>query len=183
MQHQAVMRYSTRIQFLHWVTAILVLIAFIYGPGGSEERVYAASSDIDRQLHESLGLAVLTLVALRLFWRAVDAPPAPPQVARWMNITAKVVRTMLYVLLVAVPFIAIGGAWLEGHPLTLLGGIRIPSQLAEWHATGIKVASVHTWLGNAILWIAGVHAFGAIYHHFILKDNVLRSMLPGRSVS
>ena len=75
-------RYSTPAQILHWLTAVVVLIAFIYSPGGSEERVYAAARDFDRQLHETLGLAVVVLVALRILWRSVDTRPDPPQVAR-----------------------------------------------------------------------------------------------------
>jgi cytochrome b561 len=56
---------------------------------------------------------------------------------------------------------------------------RIGPWLAEHHSVGSTIASVHTWLGNAILWVAGVHAAAALYHHFVLKDGVLRSMLPG----
>jgi cytochrome b561 len=33
-------------------------------------------------------------------------------------------------------------------------------------------------LGDAIMWIAGLHAAAALFHHFILKDSVLRTMLP-----
>ena len=173
-----VTRYSAPAQALHWLTAVLVLIAFIYGPGGSEERVYSASRDFDRQLHETLGASVLALVVLRILWRAVDTRPDPPQVARWMHILAKVVQITLYVLLLAVPATAIVGAWMEGHALTLLGGMRIPPLITESHATGVKIASVHTWLGDAIVWVAGFHALASLYHHFVLKDGVLRSMLP-----
>ncbi len=35
-----------------------------------------------------------------------------------------------------------------------------------------------TLLGDAILWLAGMHAAAAIYHHLVLKDGVLASMLP-----
>jgi cytochrome b561 len=28
------------------------------------------------------------------------------------------------------------------------------------------------------MWIAGIHAVAAIYHHLVLKDDVLVSMLP-----
>jgi len=178
MEHRPVTRYSPLAQALHWLTAILVLIAFIYGPGGSEERVYSAARDFDRQLHETLGLAVLTLVALRVVWRAVDRRPEPPQGPRWMETTARVVQGTLYVLLFAVPLTAIAGAWLEGHALTLLGGVRISPLVSESHALGAKIASVHTWLGDAILWVAGLHALASLYHHFVLDDNVLRSMLP-----
>src|SRR6478735_2882789 len=65
-------RYGALAQALHWITAVLVLAAFIYGPGGSEERVYSAARDADRQLHETLGLSVLTLAAIRLAGRALD---------------------------------------------------------------------------------------------------------------
>jgi len=178
MEHQPVTRYSAPAQALHWLTAILVLLAFIYGLGGSEQRVYAASRDFDRQLHETLGISVLVLAALRVLWRTLGTRPDPPQVARWMEIASKVVRITLYVLLFAVPVTAVAGAWLEGHALTLLGGMRIPPPVPEWHAIGAKIAGVHSWLGDVIVWVAGVHALAALYHHFVLKDGVLESILP-----
>ena len=173
-------RYGTVAQFLHWATAVLVLIAFIYGPGGSEQRVYSAARDFDRRLHETLGMSVLVLVALRLAWRMVDARPDQLQIVRWMEIAANVVRMTLYTLLFGVPLTAIAGAWLEGHPLTLLGGIEIPPALTLSHDLGAIVARIHTWLGDAILWVAGLHALAALFHHLVLKDRVLESMLPAR---
>src|SRR5437868_15283844 len=62
MDHRSHARHGAVAQALHWVTAILVLVAFIYGPGGSEQRVYSAARDVDRRLHETLGLCVLALV-------------------------------------------------------------------------------------------------------------------------
>jgi cytochrome b561 len=171
-------RYSQVAQLIHWATAILVLVAFIYGPGGSEQRVYLLARDFDRQLHESLGLCVFTLLILRLSWRLFDhRPEAAPQ-ARWMHIMSTAVQGALYLLLFAVPASAIAGAWLEGHPLTLLAGIEIASPIGASHALGVAIANIHTWLGDAILWIAGLHAAAAIYHHVILKDTVLLTMLP-----
>jgi cytochrome b561 len=171
-------RYGPVAQAFHWVTAILVLVAFIYGPGGSEQRVYSPARDFDRQLHETLGMCVFALAAMRVLWRAVDARPDPPQVPRWMDIASKAVQWGLYVLLFALPLTAITGAWLEGHPLTLLGGIEIPPLLGLAHDLGAKIATLHTWLGDAILWLAGFHAVAALYHHIVLKDGVLASMLP-----
>jgi cytochrome b561 len=178
MNRPPVTRYTVPAQVLHWLTAILVLVAFVYGPGGSEARVYSAARDFDRQLHETLGLSVLILVTLRILWRAIDVHPEPPEVARWMHIVSKAMQAALYVLLFAVPLTAIAGAWLEGHALTLLGGAQIPSPIPESHAIGAKIASLHTWLGDTILWVAGFHALAGLYHHYVLKDGVLRSMLP-----
>lgn len=171
-------RYGAVAQAFHWLTAIVVLVAFIYGPGGSEQRVYAASRDFDRQLHETLGLCVFVLAVLRLAWRGIAPHPAPPDVPRWMGLASKLVQWGLYVLLFALPLTAITGAWLEGHPIAFLGGLQIPPALPLSHDTGASIATLHTWLGDAIMWLAGAHALAALYHHVMLKDGVLASMLP-----
>ncbi|MDB5862611.1 MAG: cytochrome [Betaproteobacteria bacterium] len=178
MKQRSLVHYGAVAQAFHWVTAILVLVAYIYGLGGSEERVYSAARDFDRQLHETLGMCVFALVVMRVLWRMFDTQPDPPQVPRWMGVAAKTVQWALYVLLFAVPLTAIAGAWLEGHPLTLLAGIEIPPLLGLSHDTGATIATLHTWLGDAILWLAGFHAVAALYHHIVLKDGVLASMLP-----
>jgi cytochrome b561 len=173
------LRYGAVAQFLHWATAILVVAAFVYGPGGSEQRVYSAARDFDRQLHETLGLTVFAIGLTRLAWRAFDATPDDPPMPPWMRLSSKVVQVTMYALLLLIPLTAISGAWLEGHPLTLLGDVRIGPLLMEAHSAGSAIASVHTWLGDTILWVAGVHAAAGLYHHFVLRDGVLRSMLPG----
>ena len=175
------LRYSAVAQCLHWLTAILVVVAFVYGPGGSEQRVYSLAKEFDRQLHETLGLSVLTITLIRLTWRLSDAKPDPPPIPPWMERLSSLFHWILYILLVVVPLTAITGAWLEGHPLTLLYNVRIGPLLAESHELGRTIASIHTWLGDAILWVAGAHAAAALFHHFVLRDGVLRSMLPGRS--
>ncbi|MBV8032471.1 MAG: cytochrome b [Betaproteobacteria bacterium] len=173
-------RYGALAQALHWLTAVLVLVAFIYGPGGSEQAIYLPSRDADRQLHESLGLCVFILAFVRLAWRAVAKRPDPPKMPAWLGVAAKAGHGALYVLMFALPITAVSGAWLEGHPLTLLGGLQVAPPVEKSHAFGAWLANLHTWLGDAIMWLAGLHALAALYHHFVLKDGVLRSMLPRR---
>jgi len=171
-------RYGPLAQVLHWTTAVIVVVAYFYGPGGSEQRVYSVARTFDRELHETLGLCVFVLVAVRVMWRSFDARPDPPDMPRWMGFTSKAVHACLYILLFALPITAIAGAWLEGHPLTLLGGVEVAPRIGESHDLGATIATIHTWLGDAILWLAGVHAIAALHHHFVLKDRVLLSMLP-----
>jgi len=171
-------RYGAVAQAFHWIMAIVVLIAFIYGPGGRETRVYSSAMDFDRQLHETLGITVFLLVILRLLWRSLDARPDPPGVARWMDVASKAVQALLYVLMFALPICAVTGAWLEGHPLTMLGGVRIGPFGPDAHDLGAWFANLHGWLGDAIMWLAGVHAAAAIFHHAVLRDGVLVSMIP-----
>src|ERR1035437_3934045 len=178
MKKRSDTHYGIVAQAFHWATALFVVAAFIYGPGGSEQRIYSAARDFERQLHETLGLFVFALVVLRVLWRTVDTRPDHLPLAQWMEIASKAVQGALYLLLFAVPLTAVAGAWLEGHPLTLLAGVQIQPLVGISHATGATIATIHTWLGDAILWLAGFHALAAIYHHFVLKDGVLVSMLP-----
>lgn len=179
-------RYDTLSRVFHWATAIVVTIAFILGPEGFGRLMRqgvdpATRSDI--VWHESLGILVLVLTALRLVWIALR--PATPQfqMAGWMHLAGRLMHIALWVILVALPisaFLALGG---EGHPLTLLGGVRV-DWMAPIAESGIaKMADwgdVHQFLGDAIMWLAGLHAAAAIFHHVVLKDGVLASMLPQR---
>ena len=165
-------------QSFHWITAILVLVAFLISPGGSESRVYAPSGAFDRELHESLGVAVFGIVALRAIWRLMDRTTEAPPMPVWMGLAAKLVHVLLYSMLFALPLSAISGAWLEGHGITIFGIGDIPSPFAGNHMVGALLAQIHPLLGDAIMWIAGLHAAAGLFHHFILRDSVLLSMLP-----
>ncbi len=178
MSASAPARYGRAAMAIHWVTALLVIVGFAVGPGGSEQRVYAAANDTNRAIHEALGLAVLALTAARLAWRAFTPPPPLESAALWMLRLSKLMQGLLYALLLAVPVTAIAGAWLEGHALTLgiLGNVAPP--VAENHALGETLAKVHGYLGDAIVWLAGFHAAAALFHHFVLRDGVLAAMLP-----
>jgi len=184
MNQQATTRYDALSRAFHWVTAIVVTIAFILGPGGFGRLMRqgvdpATRSDI--VWHESLGILVLVLTALRLAWVALR--PATPQFQRagGMHLTARLMHIVLWTLLFALPataFLALGS---EGHPLTLLGGVRVErmpliaesgiARLADW-------GDVHEFLGDAIIWLAGLHAAAALFHHVVLKDGVLSAMWP-----
>lgn len=186
MQQPSATRYDALSQAFHWTTAIAVVIAFILGPEHFGRLMHdgldpATRSDI--VWHESLGLLVMVLTVARLLWVAVR-PAAPKfEMAGWMQLTSKLVHGALWTLLLALPATALLALGSEGHPLTLLGGVRVDqmpiiansglANLADW-------GEVHGFLGDAILALAGLHAVAAIYHHVVRKDGVLSSMLPRR---
>jgi cytochrome b561 len=172
-------RYGAVTQTLHWLTAALVIAAYTLGPGGSEENVYSAARDVTRRTHETLGLCVALLTLLRLAWRAFDVTPDDPPMPALMRYAAKAMHVALYLLLLALPLTAISGAWLEGHPLTLLVIGDVAPLIGTAHGVGQTIATIHTYLGDTIVWLAGLHAAAGLFHHFFLRDRVLRSMLPG----
>jgi cytochrome b561 len=170
--------YGVVAQSFHWLTVLLVGTAYILSPGGSEERIYSAGLDTAREWHESVGLLLFALVMLRILWRLFHVTPEPIPMAIWMRTSATVVHWALYVLLLAIPLTAIAGAWVEAHPLTILGIGNIGPILAPAHDLGAWLASIHTVLGNVIIWLAGLHASAALFHHYVFRDGTLRSMLP-----
>ncbi len=179
-------RYDALSRAFHWLTAIAVGIAFILGPGGFGRLMRSGvdpASRSDIVWHESLGLLVLALTVLRLLWVAVR-PAAPRfEAGVWMDRLARLTHLTLWTLLLALPLTALLALGSEGHPLTLLGGLRVDqmpliaqspiAHLANW-------GDVHGFLGDALVWLAGLHAVAALYHHVFLKDGVLASMLPKR---
>jgi cytochrome b561 len=184
MMQQPTQPYDVLSRAFHWVTAIVVSVAFVLGPGGFG-RLMRNGIDPATQSgivwHETLGVAVFVLTVLRLIWVAFR--PERPQIsmAVWMQWTGKLVHLALWLLLLALPATALMALGSEAHPLTLLGDLRFEqfplianssfAKLADW-------GEVHQFLGDAIMWLAGVHAAAAIYHRYILKDDVLATMLP-----
>ena len=176
--HTVVERYNAAARCFHWVTVLLVVIAYIVSVGGSETRVYSSANDFRRELHELLGLSVFVLTLVRMWCRAIFPPPNGPEMPTWMRFSARLGHWTIYALLVVVPVTAILGAGLEGHPLTVLAVGNIQTWLPQSPQLGLALATIHGWLGDALIWLAGFHAATALYHHYWRRDTVLRSMLP-----
>lgn len=171
-------RYGNLAQAFHWLTALLVLIAFLVSEGGPPARVYSEARASTLLLHESLGFAVFWLLVARLVWRLFDSVPDAPPMPAWMDVASKVTHWALYALLFAVPATAMLGAWFGGHPVTVYGVGAIGPFFDPWGA-GASLADIHGTLGDIILWLAGLHAAAAIFHHVFLGDRLLSQMLPG----
>jgi cytochrome b561 len=179
-------RYDLTSLVFHWVTAVVVTIAFILGPGGFGRLMRqgvdpATRSDI--VWHETLGILVLALTLLRLVWVALRRSKPEVPMSAGLRRVSRATHGLLWALLLALPITALLTLGGEGHPLTLLGGLRLDhlpfiadaaiGRLADW-------GEVHGFLGDTIMWIAGLHAAAAIFHHVVLKDGVLATMLPLR---
>ncbi len=188
MNQPTLPRYDGLSRLLHWATAITVLIAFVLGPehfGGLFRNGIDPATRIDVVWHESLGLLVFALTAVRLLWLTLR--PAAPHIAMaaWMRKASTITHRVLWISLLLVPVTAIMALGSEAHPMTLLGGLRFEgfSAIAQWPiAKTADWGDVHKVLADALVWIAGLHAAGAIYHGVALKDGVLASMLPIKGI-
>ena len=172
-------RYGAISQSFHWLTVVLVGGAWLTAEGGPESRVYSVDRAADLALHETFGLLVLVVLVLRLIWRAFDRAPEEVPMPGWMMLASRLTHWLLYALLFLVPATAIIGAWYEGHPVTPLWIGAIGPYLTASPDFGKTITNLHTLLGDVIIYVAGLHAAAALYHHFFLRDRVLKSMLPG----
>lgn len=141
--------------------------------------LYAAEADRVRRIHETLGILVFIVVVSRILWGLFDDAPPKRPMARWMLAGLRFVHLTQYALLILIPATAVIGTWLVGIPITLLV-FDIPPQISQMRELGQLTMALHAKLGSAILWISAAHAVAALFHHFYLCDDVLRSMLPGK---
>jgi len=192
MGHQSLWRNSkTRYGLLaigfHWTVAVIFLGNLGLGAYMSGLELSDPSLFPLYQLHKSFGISIFLLVILRLTWRLIDAAPAmPSDTARWEKVAAKLTHTGLYAILVAMP--------LTGWIVVSASPFNIPTRIVDVFTVphiGLFVTSPDKdlWLGFGevahwlLAWSAAaavfLHVAAALRHHFLLKDNVLRAMLPG----
>src|SRR4051794_26263588 len=165
-------RYSKLMIALHWITALLVVGAWFTSEGGRHLR------ENPSLLHFSLGLTVLILVLPRLIVRlASGTPQIEDTQSPWLNLAAKVGHTVLYLFLVALPLSGWYAASRLGVQVSFFG-IALPSFTAPVQGSPGALAELHETGGTVILWLAGLHALMAMWHHFVLRDGTLKRMSP-----
>ena len=172
-------RYSAPLRALHWLTVIAIIV--VYGVTyleGLFERGSLGRSYI-WWTHISVGLTVLGLVALRFAFRiAGPVPPPSAALSRPVHLASVAVHVLLYALLVVTPLVGIYLAFLRGNEVTFFSLFTIPAPFAVDREAARPVQEVHELLANALVILALLHAAAALAHHFVLKDDVLRRMLP-----
>jgi cytochrome b561 len=172
-------RYGAVAQLLHWATAILVAGAWLLGQVG-EDLGGEGPRAVGIVAHVMVGLAVLLVLVVRLGWRLIDAPP-PAEHSRLgvlFDRAGRLAHVVLLVLLFAVPVAGIAYQLALGEPLYLFGLAEIPSPVTATRATARSIKEVHELVANLLMILALLHAVAALFHHWVLRDGVLRRMWP-----
>jgi cytochrome b561 len=160
MRPTVVLGYSRLQIILHWVVGLLIVFNLIFSDGMSElwravETGGNTSVTLMALLHIIVGGLVLALVLFRLVVRLTRGAPEVPHSSPLLELAGKIGHWAIYALMIGLPVSGL---------LAYFGGVTF---LAEVHGGPLK----------ALLWvlIAG-HVVMALYHQFILKDNLLDRM-------
>ena len=173
--------YSRTAQMLHWVMAIIFIVAWLIGFYRGNFLSYEVDGSFKGDvitLHKNIATTIIFLVVIRIFWRYTHpAPQLPDNMSPLMKTMAHFGHLALYFMLLALPITGCLYSWSLGYPAPVLYLFDLPVLIAKNPAVTAIVKPLHIWIS----WAAGLllvgHIAAALKHHFIDKDNVLKSML------
>ncbi len=165
---------------VHWLTLGLLIALYplmefrgIFPKG-------TAPHDAMKMWHEMLGLVVFGLVFVRLALLWVRrAPPITPPPSRWQHGLAKAMHLALYAFLIVMPLLGWATLSAKGKVVPFFG-LALPPLLAPDQALGHNLEEIHETVGTAGYYLIGLHAAAALFHHYVMRDDTLRRMLPRR---
>jgi cytochrome b561 len=171
-------RYTGTAIALHWLSALLIIAAFPLGVYMHELPLSPTKLQL-YSYHKWLGVTIFLLMAVRLAWRTVHAPPPfPVALPPWQRHAAHVLHGLLYLLLFAIPL----SGWLmssaKGFQTVYLGILPLPDLVGKDKALGELLTGVHETLNYLLLALVVAHVGAALKHQFIDRDGVLARMLP-----
>lgn len=168
-----VQKYPVVTRAFHWFSGPIVIAMLVIG----FIMTRLEASDLRWELyglHKATGFVLLWLMLLRLVGRlAVRTPGLPSHLPEWQQVAARCNIAFQYFCLVMMP--------LTGSAMTLLSGRDINvfdlftvSAVSANRPLGPWPHDIHLWLSYALAGSVVVHVCAAGYHHFYLRDKVLR---------
>ena len=182
---------------LHWLIGIAILFMFVLGWFMTElpkETPKTTSFDIFNlglitwgveeeqsqrsfyfNLHKSVGLSLLMLIVLRMYWRFTHRPPAfLNSMKLWEKRLAKATHHSLYVLMFLIPLSGIIMSAGSKYGIKWFGIKVIPG--FDDKAIRELFYEFHEIFGLLLLLILILHILGAVKHSIVDKDGTLRRM-------
>lgn len=164
---------------LHWLVAVGIFILLYLGIQQSGLERGPEKTEI-RAIHGSVALAVFFLMSIRIIWRWMNEIPAHPSGTPAVSgVVAKIVHLGLYI---AVFLQLSAGAMVVatgGKALSFFGLFSIPLPVAENRENHEWFEGIHEFVWKPLAALLVIHLLGALYNHFVAKNDVLRRMTIG----
>lgn len=166
---------------LHWLMFLLMVATYAF----IELRVLYDKGTDPREtmkaIHFMLGLAIFFLVWLRicarLFFRRTEATDISMPAQKY---AAHAMHLVLYAFMIGMPLL--GWATLSaGGKVIPFFGLELPALIGPDAALKKELQNLHAQIGEIGYYLIGLHAAAALAHHYIMKNQTLRNMLPWRA--
>ncbi|MFC4350145.1 cytochrome b [Fodinicurvata halophila] len=164
---------------LHWGMALLVLWQAV----SALLHYFAddtAVTDFFFGAHTTIGFLILVFAVLRGFWGLANLARRPEH-SRPIDRLAAFGHLAMYLLLIAVPLIALIREYGSGEGFAVFGIQIFPSFQPEIEWTGDLGGALHGELGWVLFLLIAVHILMALVHEFVWKETRLARMTTGNS--
>jgi cytochrome b561 len=170
-------QFSASAKWLHWLVVFfmfsLIAEAMVFKWVPPEERATAIPA------HVAVGLIILGLTLARLAVRAVmPPPPLPVDSQPWMKLGAHVGHLLLYGIILYMAAIGIVMAAVSPVDIRVFSAFNISAfgpERPEWLPI---LRQFHFAGAVAFLLVLIGHVCAALWHHFVIRDDILIRMLP-----
>ena len=171
-------RWGVLSQLFHWLIVALVILQVTLAsladelPAGAKKLALLAR-------HKSVGITILMLVILRLLWRELNPKPLLPTTLKpYERVLAHSTHALLYLLLFAMPLSGWMMSSARGFPVSWFGFFTLPDLVPKNKSLYEALLITHGTLAGVLAVVVTLHVAAALKHHFWLRDDVLRRMLP-----
>jgi cytochrome b561 len=181
MTHANASRYPLTMIHLHWLTFVLVVLAYIFMEFREIFDRGTPGREFMKATHYSLGITILALTLARLVVK-VTGPSAPvisPALAPWQQTAATLGHIAIYAFLIAMPLLGWATLSAEGAPVPFFG-LEFPALVSPDKVLSGRLEELHEIGGKIGYVLLGGHALLSIIHHAVFKDTTLIRMMPER---
>ena len=163
---------------LHWTVAALILLVQLPAGLTMEAVGRGALQDLLYNVHKTNGLVIFALAVLRLGWRWSQPVPAlPADLPGWQWFAARTTHVLLYLLLFLMPISGFLYTAMGGFPVPFFGLYDLARLVPENKPLAEVFQTIHVSLQYVLYAVAALHVAGALQHHLVRRDGVLRRML------
>ena len=173
-------RYTGTAIALHWLMALMIVGSLAVGTY-MVDLPFSVSRLKLYNWHKWAGVLILALSAARLLWRLTHQPPADLPMPDWQRRAAHGAHLALYALFFAVPLMGWAYSSAAGFPIVLFGVLPLPDFVSPDRALAEALKPWHGWLAKTLAAVVLLHVAGALKHHVIDRDGLLRRMWLGRA--
>jgi cytochrome b561 len=162
---------------LHWLIVLLIITQWVIAERADELKGLAKLQTL--AWHKSIGMTILMLAVIRLVWRLMNpTPELASETKPWERVLAHISHFLLYVLIFAQPLTGWLMSSAKNYPVSWFNLFQFPDLVQPSEQLFQQMKDVHHLLFKVLVGVALLHIAGALKHHFIDKNDVLKRMLP-----